>query len=123
MDLASVRARESTVYFLVCNRAGTKGKHTMAGHSAIASPMGGTIITFADMEEETVIRAELTHDELIKARGRFGIFRDRRPEFYSAVCEPNAPECGVLTTQAGADDSEKGKSTSLTADEPLVPGG
>ena len=102
-SLAGVRARENGVYFLSCMRAGKQGGFTYIGRSAIASPMGRSL-AFADTEKETVIRAELTHDELMQARGRFSTFRDRRPELYSALCEPTSPECGNLTTEPQADE-------------------
>lgn len=85
--LACVRAKENGIYFLACMRSGIQGKYTYIGHSAIASPTGMTL-AFADTAEETVIRAEFTQEELVKARGLYPIFRDRRPELYGAICEP-----------------------------------
>ncbi len=95
LDLAAVRARENTVYFLTCNCAGS-GEYDMPARSAIASPMG-SVLASAEGGEEAVVRAELTHEELLQGRGRFGVFRDRRPELYSAVCAPSAPDSGVIS--------------------------
>ena len=84
--LACVRARENTVYFLACLRAGKQGGYTYIGHSAIASPMGRSL-AFAETDKETVVRAELTREELVEARGVCTVFRDRRPELYGPICE------------------------------------
>lgn len=93
-DLAAVRARENTVYFLACNCA-SNGGYDMPARSTIASPTG-SVLASADSGEEAIVRAGLAHEELLRARGRFGVLRDRRPELYSAVCAPGAPDSGVI---------------------------
>jgi len=105
-NFAAVRSRENTAYFLVCTRAGAEGKYKMVGHSAVSDPTG-TIISSADTDQETVTKAELTQEELVKTRGLLAVFRDRKPTLYSAVCEPSAPGCGILATQACAREREE----------------
>lgn len=54
------------------------------GSSFIAGPTGELIVE-ADRTSETVLLAEFDLDAIDKQRAEWGIFRDRRPEMYSAI--------------------------------------
>ena len=84
---SSVRAMENSLYYLTCSRTGKEGNKSYFGHSAIAAP-NGQLLAWSESEEEEVITAELSNDKLIEARLPLTIFRDRRPELYSLICEP-----------------------------------
>jgi len=85
--LASIRALENVNYFIACDRTGQQENMKFKGKSAIAAPTGEILSTSKSNEEE-VIFAELSNDLLIADRGFNPVFRDRRPELYSKVCEP-----------------------------------
>ena len=59
---------------------------TFYGSSFIANETGEVIVQ-ADREEETVLTAEFDLDEIAVQRRAWGVFRDRRPEMYSAIME------------------------------------
>jgi predicted amidohydrolase len=84
---AYTRAQENGVYYLACNRSGRQGDTEFIGHSVVAAP-NGKIIAYCDSSEELSLTAELNNEELIKYRARLSIFRDRRPELYTAIVEP-----------------------------------
>jgi len=71
------------------NRIGTEtdddSSITFYGSSFIAGPTG-QIVAEAGREEETVLAAEFDLDELEMRRADWGIFRDRRPDLYRAIC-------------------------------------
>ncbi|HLB12658.1 MAG TPA: carbon-nitrogen hydrolase family protein [Dehalococcoidia bacterium] len=113
-NFAYVRAKENSVYFLACNRSGKEGKYTMVGHSAVVSPTG-RVIAYSDTDQEMVLRAELSEDELVRARTTLTVFRDRRPEMYPLVAElpdggmpaPPVPAPAKIGTGEMASPSER----------------
>lgn len=58
---------------------------TFYGSSFITNHTGEKIAE-ADRVSETVLTAEFDLDEIEKHRASWGIFRDRRPEMYRAIC-------------------------------------
>lgn len=84
--LAAARANENMNFFICCNRVGDQGDKVYLGHSAVAGPPG-EILAFSEKESEEMIPVILNGDLIIKERGERPIFRDRRPELYSKICE------------------------------------
>lgn len=70
------------------NRIGTEkaksSEVTFYGSSFIADQTGA-IVAELDREHEGVASATFDLDEVAKARASWGLFRDRRPELYSAI--------------------------------------
>lgn len=70
------------------NRIGTEkaklSEVTFYGSSFIADQTGA-IVAELDREHEGVASAAFDLDEVAKARASWGLFRDRRPELYSAI--------------------------------------
>jgi omega-amidase len=98
--IAATRALENQNFFIHCNRTGTEGEATYFGRSAIASPHG-QLLAHDTLGKETAIVATLTNDELLYARTRLSIYRDRRPDVYAPLVEPLAQSWPLGTaTQA-----------------------
>ncbi|WP_448189802.1 N-carbamoylputrescine amidase [Azospirillum sp. sgz301742] len=57
---------------------------TFYGSSFIAGPHG-EIVAQADRESQTVLTASFDLDRLAQQRASWGVFRDRRPEFYGPL--------------------------------------
>ncbi|MGQ9461956.1 MAG: carbon-nitrogen hydrolase family protein [Candidatus Fervidibacter sp.] len=94
-----VRALENRVYFIAANRVGEESGFRFIGMSQIVNP-SGTWEAFEPEPKETLLFAEVDLSEARRKRivfepGRYEVDRigDRRPEFYSAVCQDlNQPE-------------------------------
>lgn len=84
--LAAARANENMNFFICCNRVGKQGDKVYLGHSAVAGPPG-EIIAFSERESEEMIPVLLNGDLIIRERAERPVFRDRRPELYSKICE------------------------------------
>ena len=84
--LASIRALENVNYFIACDRTGHQEGMKFRGKSVIAAPTGEILCTSKSNEEEVVF-AQLSNDLLIADRGFNPVFRDRRPDLYSELCE------------------------------------
>lgn len=85
--LAFVRAHESSLYYLFCNRVGEENGNVFLGHSAIGAP-NGELLAASTTSEEEVIRAELRGDTIASARTYLSLYRDRRPDTYGMIAEP-----------------------------------
>lgn len=88
-----VRALENRVYFVAANRVGEEGRFKFIGMSQIADPFGSWI-DVANEPIETLLVAEIDLTEARRKRivfvpGQYEVDRigDRRPEFYSAICQ------------------------------------
>jgi N-carbamoylputrescine amidase len=57
---------------------------TFYGSSFIAGPQG-ELVAQADRESETVLTASFDLDGIARQRASWGVFRDRRPEFYGPL--------------------------------------
>jgi predicted amidohydrolase len=68
----------------VCNKVGKEGDWTLGGRSMIVDPYGSPIIKATDVEEALIV-ADLDRDEVPRARRQHPMFRDRRPDLYSAI--------------------------------------
>jgi len=82
-------AAANLIPVVASNRIGTEtdddSSITFYGSSFIAGPTG-QIVAEAGREEEAVLVAEFDLDELEMRRADWGIFRDRRPDLYRAIC-------------------------------------
>jgi len=88
-NFLTTRALENGVFLAACNHVGREGDWQMSGKSMIIDPLGKIIAKAGDTSEE-IISAEFTREQVIQARRRFPLFRDRRPDTYGAIT--HAPE-------------------------------
>lgn len=86
-NFLTTRALENGVFLAACNHVGQEGDWRMTGKSMIISPRG-KIAVQASGSEEDIVTLEIARDDVIAARRSFPLFRDRRPEVYSAISSP-----------------------------------
>lgn len=86
-EMHRTRAFENGCFLAVCNKVGREGEWDFAGESLVASP-SGEILAMASGEEEALIFADLDRDEVDRWRQRYPMFRDRRPDLYTALVTP-----------------------------------
>jgi N-carbamoylputrescine amidase len=86
-NFLSTRALENGVYFAACNHVGREGEWIMSGKSMIIDPLG-KIIRQASSVDEELLTIEIDRTQVIEARRKFPLFRDRRPDSYSAITSP-----------------------------------
>jgi N-carbamoylputrescine amidase len=56
----------------------------MSGKSMVIDPLG-KIMNQASPTDEQILTVEIDRDQMIDARKRFPLFRDRRPDTYTAI--------------------------------------
>lgn len=83
-NFLTTRALENGVYFAACNHVGQEGEWRMSGKSMIIDPRG-KILQQASGTEEQILVLDIERGQVIQARRRFPLFRDRRPDAYSAI--------------------------------------
>jgi len=81
--LASTRAYENRIYFILCNRVGAEDVE-FSGRSSIAAP-DGQIVSQSNGEEEEIIYATLYGERILEERAFLPIFAERRPELYGEL--------------------------------------
>ena len=86
-NFLSTRALENGVFLGACNHVGLEGEWRMSGKSMIITPRG-QIAVQASATEEQVISLEISREDVFAARRAFPLFRDRKPEVYSAIATP-----------------------------------
>lgn len=86
-NFLSTRALENGVYFAACNHVGPEGDWRMSGKSIVIDP-SGKILSQASGVDEQVLFQDLDRQQVVAARRRFPLFRDRRPEMYAAISTP-----------------------------------
>ena len=86
-NFLTTRALENGVFLAACNHVGPEGDWRMAGKSMVITPRGKVALQ-ASGSEEAVITVDIAREDVIAARKSFPLFRDRRPEFYSAISRP-----------------------------------
>ncbi len=86
-NFLTTRALENGVFLGACNHVGPEGDWRMSGKSMIIGPRGKIIVQASGTEEE-IISVDLDREEVIRARRGFPLFRDRRPDVYSAISTP-----------------------------------
>ena len=119
---AFTRAQENACFVLLCNRTGKEGTSQFIGRSLVTAPHG-QIIASTESQEETVVTAELSYEDIIQARSLHTVFQDRRPDMYSRLVEPtgiapahkgnfNAPVDQELPDKATADSGKPSRTSS-----------
>jgi len=83
-NFLTTRALENGVFLAACNHAGREGDWQMSGKSMVIDPLGKIVAKAGDAKEEIVV-AEFNREQVIDARRRFPLFRDRRPDAYRAI--------------------------------------
>ncbi len=86
-NFLSTRALENGVYLAACNHVGQEGEWRMSGKSMMIDPRG-KILRQASGTGEEVMTLEISRDQVIEARRRFPLFRDRRPDAYGSITRP-----------------------------------
>ncbi len=86
-NFLTTRALENGVYLAACNHVGQEGEWRMSGKSMILSPHG-KILVQAGGTEEQIIAIEIRRDQVVDARRRFPLWRDRRPDVYGVIAQP-----------------------------------
>ena len=86
-NFLSTRALENGVYFAACNHVGREGEWNMSGKSMVIDPLG-KIISQASPTEEQLLTVEIDRAQMVDARKKFPLFRDRRPDTYAAITSP-----------------------------------
>src|SRR4051794_9894972 len=83
-NFLSTRALENGVYVAACNHVGQEGEWRMSGKSMLIDPVG-KILAQASGTDEQILQMDIDREHVIQARRRFPLFRDRRPDAYSAL--------------------------------------
>src|SRR5713101_4014282 len=83
-NFLSTRALENGVYFAACNHVGREGEWDMSGKSMVIDPHG-KIMSQASPVEEQLLTVEIDRADVIDARRKFPLFRDGRPDSYTAI--------------------------------------
>jgi predicted amidohydrolase len=83
-NFLTTRALENGVFLAACNHVGPEGEWRMSGKSMLIDPLG-KICVQASGTEEQLITWECDREQVIQARRRFPLFRDRRPDAYAAI--------------------------------------
>jgi len=86
-NFLTTRALENGVFLAACNHVGQEGGWRMSGKSMVIGP-DGKILVQASGTEEQIITAVIDRQDVIRARQRFPLFRDRRPDAYRAISTP-----------------------------------
>jgi N-carbamoylputrescine amidase len=85
-NFLTTRALENGVYLAACNHVGPEGEWQMSGKSMLVDPLG-KILLQASPTEEQIISWDCDREQVIQARRRFPLFRDRRPDAYGAITQ------------------------------------
>ena len=93
--MMSCRALENVVYTMAVDRVGTESGFNFIGRSSITDTAGNRL-AFASADREEILYADIEPararmKKLVRRPGLHEIDRiaDRRPGFYSLICEPN----------------------------------
>jgi len=81
------RAFENGVYVVAVNRVGVEGERRHLGRSMVVAP-DGMILKEASAEDEDVLVVDLDLAAVEEARLNFPWWRDRRPQLYQPLAEP-----------------------------------
>ena len=86
-NFLTTRALENGVFLAACNHVGSEGEWHMSGKSMIITPRGKIGVQASGNEEE-IISLAISRDDVFAARRSFPLFRDRRPDAYTAITTP-----------------------------------
>jgi len=84
-NFLTTRALENGAFLAACNHVGREGEWQMSGKSVVIDPLGEILTKASDADEQIVVVA-MEREQVIQARRRFPLFRDRRPDAYGAIC-------------------------------------
>jgi len=82
--LLKARAVENQAFVLGVNRVGSGEGLTYTGDSALLDPMGDDVVGAVDGTVE-VLLGEVSSEEVVRARDKFGFLDDRKPTLYSTL--------------------------------------
>lgn len=71
---------------VAANRIGSEGGQSFYGHSFICDEWGDVVAELG-ADEAGVVLASIDLDRAAKHRAGMGLFRDRRPQLYTRICE------------------------------------
>lgn len=83
-NFLTTRALENGVFLAACNHVGREGEWQMSGKSMVIDPLGRIVAKASDCAEEIIV-AEIERGQVVDARRRFPLFRDRRPDAYGTI--------------------------------------
>ena len=86
-SMMMTRAFENGAWFAPANKVGLEGEWTFGGQSMIVDPTGAVATEF-DAVEEGVRSALVSRQAVYDARRVKPMFRDRRPDLYTAISTP-----------------------------------
>jgi predicted amidohydrolase len=86
-NFLTTRALENGVFLAACNHVGPEGEWQMSGKSMVVDPLGEIVVKASETEEQILVTA-FDREQVIHARRRFPLFRDRRFDAYGAICRP-----------------------------------
>ncbi len=86
-NFLTTRALENGAFLAACNHVGREGEWRMSGKSMIITPRGKIAVQASGTEEE-IISFDIEREEVFTARRNFPLFRDRKPEAYTAISTP-----------------------------------
>lgn len=84
---AYTRATENGVFFLSCNRSGSRGGQRFFGRSCAVAP-DGAVLGALDHDREDVLRVQLDLAAVARYRSFTGIWADRAPALYAKYLSP-----------------------------------
>ena len=79
---AYTRATENGVFFLSCNRSGSRGGQRFFGRSCAVAP-DGRVLDSLDHDREDVLRVDIDLADVARYRSFTGIWADRVPDLYA----------------------------------------
>lgn len=83
-DLLSIRAFENLLFLAACNKVGVEDQQPFGGRSCVFDPIGQLAATASADQEETLV-VTIDRAQVWQARRRYTMYRDRRPDLYSAL--------------------------------------
>ena len=83
------RAYENGVFVVASNRAGDEYGRRHMGKSMIVNPIGAEVMSLGGSDDPEVLVATLNLDDAVIARKSLPWWRDRRPELYGPLADPD----------------------------------
>ena len=74
------------MFLAACNHVGLEGEWQMSGKSMVVDPLGEIMAKASEVNEEILVTA-FEREQVILARRRFPLYRDRRPDAYGSICQ------------------------------------
>ncbi len=85
-EIMVTRAFENGVYMAPCNKVGREGEWLFKGSSMVVDPLGA-VLSEAGEDDECIVLAEVFKKDVISARTKFPMVRDRMPSAYHPLVE------------------------------------